>query len=238
MPRKHYVPILVAATICLFVCPRAQATTVVDMAQGESQFVKVSGKDLNRIVVPQENPKVFTASQALDIKIEGNQVFVRAQEGLTTAELFIVANERAYSLILVSADIPAQTIVIRDPGEDGKKAASWEKEHDYVVTVKHLIKALAAETVPEGYEVIDPEPEGEKYIVKSCSLALAKKYRGFHLSGLVFTLENPGKENVTFTENEFYQPGVLAVSIEKQTLLPGEKTRAYIVREAAKGGQS
>jgi len=211
------------------------AATVVDMAHGDTQFVKISRKDLNRIVVPHEEPKVFTGSPALDVKIEGNNIFVRTEDSFTTAELFIVSADRTYSLILLPAEIPAQTIIIRDPAASAKEAAEWEKSHDYVSTVKALVKAMASESVPEGYKVTDyaeiPNKTPEQYVFKGCLMTAVREFQGFRLAGIEYTLANQGKEPVHFLENEFHRRGVLAVSLEKHTLEPQEKTRLYVVKE-------
>lgn len=232
MPRNICLILIMFATLALPVS--SPAATIVDMAHGEAQFVKISRKDLNRIVTPHEDPKVFTASQAVDVKIEGKNIFVRTQDSFTTAELFIISSDRTYSLILVPTEIPAQTIVIRDPAANAKEADTWEKSHDYVNTIKSLIKGMASDTVPEGYEIVTAQGEKEtKYLFKNCVMTLTREFRGFRLRGIEYRIENPGPGKLTFLENEFHAPGILAVSIDRHTLDPKDQTRVYIVKEAS-----
>jgi len=56
-----------------------------------------------------------------------------------------------------------------------------------------------------------------------------RAYSGMYLKGIVFSVRNNTKKEIYLPENQFYRPGILAVSIQKQRLSPGETTTLYLV---------
>ena len=54
-------------------------------------------------------------------------------------------------------------------------------------------------------------------------------YRGTLLSARVLTFTNTGRESVSLAPNEFYHSGVLAISLEHQTLAPRHSSRVFEV---------
>ena len=204
--------------------------------EGRSVFVDISQRDLNLIKFPFSGVRVYTSSRVLDIKIDGSDVFVNipddvvGQDKFAPQEVFFVTPAGTYSLVLVPKGIPAETIIVRIPQEDIRDALEWEAAHDYVTGLKELIKAMYIEIPPMGFAVKDVNREVSRW--EGTRQVLLSLYSGATLEGEIHKLTNVSNGSIRILEREFYQRGVLAVSIDRHELLPNEETHIYIVRRS------
>ena len=210
---------------------------VVKLLQGETQFVELSDRDLNVILFP--GPvKVMTQSDLLEIKIEGRRIFISFKKNMqsetipdTPQQIYFLTKDRTYSMVAVPKGIPAVTIVVQTEGDlTEDKALKWEQEHPYIATIKGLIKSMYSHKLPPGYSITDVGDAVDVSQWDGLTQVMSKKYVGAALSGEVYTLHNKSADVVRFKEQEFYEKGVIAVSIESHELQPDEKTSLYLVR--------
>jgi len=220
-----------AALFFLFLCKDTYALSAVTLTEGQSLFVELSERNLNLIRFPSPGVRVYTSSKILDVKIDEGNVFVKFMEGQPPApqELFFIAGSGVYSMILVPKGIPSQTIIVRIPKEDVSEALNWETSHSYIAGLKELIKAMYEERPPRGFSVKEVSEERSRW--KELKGVLRRIYTGATLQGDLYELTNVSSDTVRLIENEFYEKGVLAVSVERHELKPGEKTEAYIVKK-------
>ncbi len=223
---------VIVAFLMLGLCFKAYGLTAVTFTEGESAFIDLSSKDLNLIKFPSPGIRVYTSSKVLDIKIDERNVFVKFSEGAPSVAqevFFVLSSGEVFSMILVPREIPAQTIVVRIPKESMSEALSWETSHSYIAGLKELIKAMYEEKPPRGFVVKEAVLDKSRW--KEVRAVLKKIYQGATLQGEVYELTNVSRETQRFLEKEFYEKGILAVSIEKHELRPQEKTALYIVKK-------
>lgn len=204
----------------------------INLIDGGSTFVDISQKDLNLIKFPVSGVKVYTSSKLLDIKVEEGNVFVKYtdEKSINPQEVFfVVPSGEVFNMVLIPKQIPAQTVIIRMDKEDLKDALEWETSHTYISGIKNLIKAMYGERPPKGFSV--KEMNEEKPLWKEIKIILKQVYRGATLQGEVYEIVNITKEPLRFIEKEFYEKGVLGISLEKHELKPGERTGLYIVKK-------
>ncbi len=221
-----------AALFFLFLCNKdTYALDTVTLTEGQSLFVDLSERNLNLIRFPSPGVRVYTSSKILDVKVDEGNVFVKFMEDQPPGpqELFFIAPSGVYSMILVPKGIPSQTIIVRIPKEDVSEALNWETSHSYIAGLKELIKAMYEERPPRGFSVKEVSEERSRW--KGVKEVLRRIYAGATLQGEVYELTNVSTEVVRLIENEFYEKGVLAVSVERHELKPGEKTELYIVKK-------
>lgn len=221
-----------AALFFLFLCNQdTYALDTVTLTEGQSLFVDLSERNLNLIRFPSPGVRVYTSSKILDVKVDEGNVFVKFMEGQPPGpqELFFIAPSGVYSMILVPKGIPSQTIIVRIPKEDVSEALNWETSHSYIAGLKELIKAMYEERPPRGFSVKEVSEERSRW--KEVKEVLRRIYAGATLQGELYELTNVSTEAVRLIENEFYEKGVLAVSVERHELKPGEKTELYIVKK-------
>jgi len=65
-------------------------------------------------------------------------------------------------------------------------------------------------------------------------MVLSKSYHGENLKGEHYVLTNVDGKEMVLAEQEMFQPGVLAISIQDHKLKPGQSTNVYIVIDGAR----
>lgn len=216
----------------------AFATEVVKLSQGETQFVELSNRDLNVILFP-DPVKVLTQSNLLEIQIEGQRVFVSFKKDMqsetspdTPQQIYFLTNDRTYSMVAVPKGIPAVTVMVQTESDlAADQALKWEQEHPYIATIKELMKAMYSHKLPPGYSLTDADNGVDVSRWEGLARVMTKKYVGATLSGEVYSLHNRSADVVRFKEQEFYEKGVIAVSIDSHKLQPDEKASLYLVRK-------
>lgn len=232
--RKASLKIALIFAFCVLFFRDSYSLTVLQAQEGKTLQAPISDTRLNQVILPAEGAQVITSSKNIDLKINGKNLFIKLIEKRERPEpidLFIMLKDKTYSLTLMPEDIPQQIIVINDPYLAAKqRAAVWERSHDYVTTLVELIKYMAANQLPQGYRL---EEERLTYGVKlpqgEVTLEEVRAYSGMYLKGIVFSVKNYTGKEICLSENQFYRPGILAVSIQKQRLSPGETTILYLV---------
>jgi hypothetical protein len=91
------------------------------------------------------------------------------------------------------------------------------------------MKAMYTQKPLEGYLV--EESALKKKTLNGLMVLPIKGYRGQSLYGEILEVSNRQKTQVDIIEQDFYKPGIRAVSISNKTLPPKEKTLVYVVRE-------
>lgn len=191
--------------------------------------VKVSTSDLNRIVLPSKILKVYT-SKAIDVKVEGSEAYVKVPSLITgPLELYLLTEEGTYTLLLVGAPVPAETVVIRG----GAKAPPDLESPDYIRQIKYLIRTAAGGATPPGYDATIIQDGKEVCPVKECSITVVRRLTGRNLMITEYLLTNPTKESRTYYEDIFSRPGVRAIAIEQHEVKPGGGTRLFRLDEVA-----
>lgn len=223
---------VLAIFLVLFLISQVYALSTINFTDGGSSFVDLSAKNLNLIKFPTSGVKVYTSSKLIDVKIDEGNVFIKYidEANLSPQEVFfIIPSGEVFSMVLVPKEIPAQTIIVRLPKEDIKDALEWETSHSYVSGLKDLIKAMYEGKPPRGFSV--KEVNEERPLWKEVKVTLKQIYRGTTLQGEIYEVRNITKEPLRFVEKEFYEKGILAVSLDRHELKPGEKTELYIVKK-------
>lgn len=192
--------------------------------------VRVSNRDLNRFVAPDLLRKGIS-NKPIEVKVDGNEAFVNIPPTVEgPVELHLLTEKETYTLMLIPAPIPAETIVIR--GRSASLPDARQEVLPYLRRIKALIRAAANNTAPPGFDVtIIPQGE-EECPVNECSLIALRRYTGRDFVLTEYRLSNPTKESRVYAETLFAQRESRAVSIERHHLDPGEATRLFRVKEA------
>ncbi|MFA5180411.1 MAG: type-F conjugative transfer system secretin TraK [Syntrophales bacterium] len=211
------------------------ALQTVTLSEGATKFIDISQKDLNVIKVPSAvSLKAYTTSRVIDVKVEGDSIYINLLDKSATApqELFVVAGTGTYLLMLTPKGVPAEMVVARIPAETIQDAEQWEKNQDHVSSLKELIKAMYLEIPPMGFSVNNKEKRDATTWLGTQRQVVAR-YTGASLEGEVHELKNVSDKPLRVVENEFYDRGVLSVSVERHEIPPGERTTIYIVSRSA-----
>ena len=144
-----------ALLIALAIYSTATAETVIEY-KGQPVVVTVSSKVANVISFPEEIKEVFSSSKEIKVNFaQGNTKLVVSVPDHPVDLIVFTKSGKLYTLNLDPEPLPSQVISIRPNSEEVKrvKAKLFEERNDYESLIAELIKAVANDTPPEGYEV-------------------------------------------------------------------------------------
>lgn len=147
-------------------------------------------------------------------------VFVSDEKGVT------------YKLILVPRPVAGEEIIIRPPSEKAtpsSRAVADGRTVSYQRRIKDLMLVMADDELKDSVETIAMNKEVPLW--KEGRLILVAKYMGGEVVGEKYRLTNVSPSEMLLVEQELYRRGVRAIAVEHHTLMQGDGTDIYIVRE-------
>ena len=147
-------------------------------------------------------------------------VFVSDEKGVT------------YKLILVPRPVAGEEIIIRPPSEKAtpsSRAAADGRTVSYQRRIKDLMLVMADDELKDSVETIPVNKEVPLW--KEGRLILVAKYMDGEVVGEKYRLTNVSPSEMLLVEQELYRRGVRAIAVEHHTLMQGDGTDIYIVRE-------
>lgn len=226
---------LFLAAALLLPAAESHALQVIEAADGVTVAGKLSAREVTRIAVAGGRvAQLFGSDERLQIEKDEaqGQLFVRLAPPASAApvNVFVVDDAgRTYTLVLVPTDIPADTVLIKPAGAARPAPRSQKSAQAYQKAIKSLIRQMANDGVPDGYEV--RERNTAVPLWKEVRFVLEREYAGERLRGEAYTLVNASGSELVMTPQEFYRPGLLAAAPERTVLAPGQSTRVFLVHE-------
>jgi len=196
-------------------------------------------------------PAVNPAGEiVLECDRDKGEIYIRpVGDSPKPVNLFISSAHATYTLVLRKADTPADTIVIRDPGQRALQAMQSPPSAagsqtplgtapNHIRGLKTLLLAMASDRVPPDIRV--DELNQPIQLWAEARFSLMRRYEGRGLVGEKYLLQNVSQAMMVLAEQEFDRPDspaggqVLAVAVEHHNLRPGETTNVFVIR---RGGQ-
>ena len=218
------------------------APTKLLMTPGVNELIPVALGHLNRIVTPFDSPQVRTTSDA-QTQIKGNVIYV-ATDKESPVSLYITPPGQeapALSVTLVPRRIPPREITLAIDGQQlpikgvvNRKAATWETAQPYVDSLRDLLRRLALNELPQGYDIrltghTDTSPNcfqpGLKFDFKQGQIVT-----GHYFNVFVGLVESFADEPIEASELACHESDIVASAYwPRNILLPGDKTELYVV---------
>jgi conjugal transfer pilus assembly protein TraK len=206
----------------------------VQVRDGETVLAKVSRQEVTHIAFERSRVRRVTGNAnefILEKDDERGQVFIRPADPQSTKpiNLFVSSDRATVSLLLQPVDEPGDSILIVEPKAASHGSARLEASGRHVRTLKNLLVALADDSLPEDMEVRDA---GRELVLwAGTRLTLERVLLGAHLVAERYRLGNVGPAALTLQESDLLKGGVMAVSVERALLQPGEATSVFVIRE-------
>jgi len=200
-------------------------------------YLTVSLKDVNRIYCDggRVGSVVYSKEKRIEVNVRGENVFVKIlplKKGKeliyedVPRDLYVECGGEVYSLVLVPREVPARTIVLKGRIRKIREAVKFE-QGEYLSVISELMRLAYRDLVPDGYE--------EKKVGKiykefmEADMYLLKIFEGAEFSVLVFEVR--AKKDINLDPALFipYIRNPLALSLVKEKLKAGEKTRLLVV---------
>ena len=141
-------------------------------------------------------------------------------------------NGYVYKFACRTSPTEAQQLFITNPANAKPEAEKWETDASPDDAAIALIKAMASDGAVPGYGII--QKIGAPTRTGSAEVQLIAEYRGSRLTGRALTISNRGAAPIDLVDSELAPAGALAFAISKETLVPGETARVFLV--TANGG--
>jgi conjugal transfer pilus assembly protein TraK len=235
-PRRGPRHLLPALPILLspLLAEQACALQVVDAQDGATVVAKLSRQEITRIRFEHSRVRKVTGNAGefvLEKDDERGEVFIRPTDPTTSkpVNLFISSDTATVALLLQPVDLPGDSVVIREPGPSRDAPSRLEASGQHVRTMKNLLLALADDSLPEDMTV--HEPGREIALWPGTRFTLQRALMGTALVAEKFLLSNTGSAVRELPEQAFFKRGVMAISIERPSLAPGESTSVFVIRE-------
>ena len=217
------------------------------VANGAPLATNVTPATSATIATPAVNP---TGEVVLECDRDKGEIYIRPiGESGKPVNLFVSSAQATYTLVLRRSDTPADTIVIRDPGQRALQAMQSPTgaagaqtplgtAPNHIRGLKTLLLAMASDRVPPDIRV--DELNQPIQLWAEARFSLMRRYEGRGLVGEKYLLQNVSQAVMVLAEQEFDRPDspsggqVLAVAVEHHNLRPGETTNVFVIR---RGGQ-
>jgi len=213
--------------------PPAWALQVLPVRDGETAFARIAADDLTRIALADGRIQSWHALKGR-LAIEKNtltgQIYVRPLDRGGPASLFLTSDSGAtYALTLQPVDMPAESLILKDPARQAAKPSMAEQADSRQRLVKELALMMAADTLPGDMEVRE---RGENLrLWQGSRFVHLRSWLGTAVVADLFQLTNTGNAELRVAEAELFRPGVFAVGVENHALNPGESTRVFVIRQ-------
>ena len=223
---------LLACSLLLAALP-AWALQVLPVRDGETAFARIAADDLTRIALAEGRIQSWHALKgrlAIEKNARTGQIYVRPLGRGELASLFLTADSGAtYALTLQPVDMPAESLILKDPARRTAKPSAAEQADSRQRMVKALVLMMAADTLPGDMEVRE---RGETLrLWQGSRFVHHLSWLGTAVVADLFQLTNTGNTEMRVAEPELFRPGVLAVGVETHVLNPGETTRVFVIRQ-------
>jgi hypothetical protein len=145
-------PRLLAASLLLLggLTPPAWALQVLPVRDGETAFARIAADDLTRIALSEGRIQSWHALKgrlAIEKNARTGQIYVRPLDRGEPASLFLTADSGAtYALTLQPVDMPAESLILKDPARRAAKPSMAEQADSRQRLVKALALMMAADT--------------------------------------------------------------------------------------------
>ncbi len=230
--------------------PDASITARVSMR--ESMRIKVDGEAITdmygSVRAPDDTTSAASAGAELIAVMDPahGEVYVTVSEMASAGKpinVFVTTARATYTLLLVPADIPSDTIVLRDrSGGDGVgggggggggggsgRGPSWLRD------IKMMMLTMAGE---EQTDLPGREVQRTVDLWQEVSFVEKRRFDGHpRFIGVHYVLTNTSGAVMKLDEREFFTRGVAGVMIDSKTLPPNASTDVYVVRTGERDGR-
>ena len=234
--QNFLIPALLAAvSVSVFAEQRVPAT------ENAPHVVSISKRNLSRIAIEGSRIaswKFMDGDLELQKDTGTGQLFVRSLTSNPT-NLFVVSDEgKTYLLVLKPISKQGDNIVIDAASANRKEALLLASKtgpmpvttnsSEFVRAIKKMMTAMVSgNTGSLGIS------QSRDYLTiplwKNTLFIQTGSYTAADMQGYAYTLTNLGSKQLEIKEQEFYRQGVLAVTVRKQILQPGEITDVFII---------
>lgn len=203
-------------------------------AEGQTYHAQISRDEMTQLSVKDGR---ITSMNFPDgrLTVERNEeqgfAILRARDDNPVSLIITTNSGQSHSIYLTPVQSGLDTILIKEKPSAPKtlNSSSESKSDPQTKQVKRLILAMARSEKDFSDYLVEPDSR-ELSLWQEANFRLVDRYVGPEMSGMRFLLTNVSTTTMRLGEQEFYKQGVIAVSIDRHVLSPGETTYVYVVK--------
>lgn len=222
---------LIFILISLLLMSEAEATQIKGVIDNETVAAKISSLDITRIIVQGDRIKSLKGIRGAYTREndENNgEVYLQPTATFQNAAFTVLIETekgRHFTLLLTPVSVPGGTLMLVPKGVGKAEAARFEKASDYQTTLSQLVRAMATDTMPEGYSVTQVDNKTLYHFGNIATMRLKTIYQGYYFQGQIYELTNTQSYPIHLDEKQFFKQGISAVSLESITVAPHGKIK-------------
>ncbi|MHB1949713.1 MAG: TraK domain-containing protein [Gammaproteobacteria bacterium] len=215
----------------LLIASQVYATQIRGVIDNETITAKISSLDITRIIVQGDRIKTLKGIKGAYTREndENNgEVYLQPSTLYQNAAFTVLIEtekKRHFTLLLTPVAVPGGTLMLVPKGVGREEAAQFEQSSDYQTTISHLIRAMATDSVPEGYSISEVDNKTLYHFGNIATLRLKTIYQGLHFQGQIYELTNTQSFPIKLDEKQFFKQGISAISLENVTVAPHGKIK-------------
>lgn len=214
---------------------KPDATATARIALKETSRIKVEGAaivDVFGSVYAPDNPagELMVAPDAAS-----GEIYVMPSAQALPGKpinIFVKTDKATYTLLLTPIDVPSETVILNDRIALAKLPESAEaiaQAPDWLRQIKNMMLVLSGVDAPSGHQ---SEPVGKPVgLWQEVRFFEVRRVSHRRFAGSVFDLTNVSQASMILDAREFFNNGVIAISLDKVSLAPNESTRVLVIRE-------
>lgn len=222
--------ILLVILNLLFVS-QVYATQIRGIIDNETITAKISSLDITRIIVQGDRIKTLKGIKGAYTREndENNgEIYLQPTTTYQNAAFTVLIEtekKRHFTLLLTPVAVPGGTLMLVPKGVGREEAAQFEQAADYQTTISQLVRAMATDSVPEGYSISEVDNKTLYHFGNIATLRLKTIYQGLHFQGQIYELTNTQNCPIKLDEKQFFKQGISAISLENVTVAPHGKIK-------------
>ena len=234
---------IITIAIFLLLTSQSFAVQIAEVYPNIEKQLNISLKNLNRlhligdeIAAVYSNEGEFTYFKS---DITGDLYF-RVNKGYQSNINLSLETKKGYSytLLLTTKDIPLEQIILINPEITDKEESN--KPDDYKQEIISFFKQIRQNQIPAGYEFKKRSKDYKCQFSKSDHITIKQiaaiipaksnikanaKYKA-----LQYSITNKSQDIIKLSEEQFFQEGILAVSLKDREILPKQETEIIIIK--------
>jgi conjugal transfer pilus assembly protein TraK len=196
------------------------------VSRTEPNLIRVDGRKIRRI-------QGVEGEFAVSADRETGAAYLKPTTDQAQLSVFVADDAgRHWKLLLKVADVPAETLVMRDRGRPGEGRAHSSPTSSRHAAIRRVLLALARDTDAGRHD--RQRAAGDRPALERSRLFWCGRWKAF-LFGEKYQLTNVSSSRMVIDERELYRQGVLAVMVDSLELEPGEATQVMVVLEGRDG---
>lgn len=206
-------------------------------------FVRLSGIDINRVVCPTEVENViYSEEKGIKVSISGKNVFIKyliqkvgdeVEISRTPVDIYIVCGRKVYSMIAIPERIPGVLVYLEDKEAELKSKIEGIKGTYIENRIIEIIRSVFSGKPVDGanLKLLDRDVNVYNELSIKEKAIYDLDFEGLRIR--YFEITSKSNKDLRLTERQFLHSKItinpIALSLEKLTLKPGEKTFLIII---------